>query len=125
MPGFDDVQIIVRPEELLDDRTVTLTPSDGRSFDERYDSGKDAFYHSLGWFVLSLPVAALSGGLFQTYYQTAESYLDVENKDDAIIRAINSSYNTAQTVFWVSAAASVGLAINAAFRLAQYIRSAR
>ncbi len=125
MTGFEDVQLIVRPQDLLEDRTVVLAPSDGRSFDERFGGGKDVFYHSLGWFVLSLPVTALSGGLFQTFFQTATVYKDSGGSDPSVISRLETGYYSSQAVFWGSAALSAGLAINAAFRLAQYIRSTR
>ena len=117
--------MIVRPQDLLEDRTVVLAPSDGRSFDERFGGGKDVFYHSLGWFVLSLPVTALSGGLFQTFFQTATVYKDSGGSDPSVISRLETGYYSSQAVFWGSAALSAGLAINAAFRLAQYIRSTR
>ena len=124
-PGFEDVQLIVRPRDLLEDRTIALLPSDGRTFDERFGVEKDAFYHSLGWFVLSLPVTALSGGLFQTFFQTATLYRNSGGSDQTVISRLETGYYSSQAVFWGSAAVSAGLALNAAFRLAQYIRSTR
>ncbi|PKL07362.1 MAG: hypothetical protein CVV51_14500, partial [Spirochaetae bacterium HGW-Spirochaetae-7] len=90
MPGFEDVQLIVRPRDLLEDRTIALVPSDGRTFNDRFGGGKDAFYRSLGWFVLSLPATALSGGLFQTFFQTATVYRNSGGTDQAVISRLET-----------------------------------
>ncbi|HOZ71040.1 MAG TPA: PEGA domain-containing protein [Spirochaetales bacterium] len=121
MPGFEPVQLVHRPEALLDDLTIVLEPDDGLSFDERYDRRKDAFYRSLGWFVSSLPLTVLSGGLFQTYYATAQGYSASGEVDPEVIRRLDSAFYTSQAVFWASAAASIGCAVWAVVRLVAYI----
>jgi hypothetical protein len=126
MPGYEDVQIIIRPDAILDDQNVIMVPSDGLAFDTRFDKAKDKFYRSLGWFVVSLPLPVLSGGLFQNYYQTAGQYLaDHPSPDPAITESINSRFYGWQAAFWASAAISAGLAINAIISLIGYIGSAR
>jgi len=127
MPGYDDVQIIIRPDAILDDRNITLVPSDGLTFDARFDKAKDRFYRSLGWFVVSLPLPVLSGGLFQTYYQTASQYaIDHPlSPDPDVTDSLNARYYGWQAAFWASTAVSAGLAINAVIALASYIHTAR
>jgi hypothetical protein len=126
MPGYEDVQIIIRPDTILDDQNIIMVPSDGLIFDARFDKAKDKFYRSLGWFVVSLPLPVLSGGLFQNYYQTAGQYLaDHPSPDPAITESINSRFYGWQAAFWASAAISAGLAINAIISLIAYIGSAR
>jgi len=126
MPGYGDVQIIIRPDAILDDQNIIMVPSDGLIFDARFDKAKDKFYRSLGWFVVSLPLPVLSGGLFQNYYQTAGQYLaDHPSPDPAITESINSRFYGWQAAFWASAAISAGLAINAIISLIGYIGSAR
>ncbi|MCP5454011.1 MAG: hypothetical protein H7A27_08540 [Spirochaetaceae bacterium] len=121
MPGFEPVQLIHRPEALIDDLTVVLEPADGLSFDERYDRRKDAFYRSLGWFVSSLPLTVLSGGLFQTYYATAQAYYESGETDADVIERLDSAFYASQTVFWASAAVTAGCAVWAVVRLVAYI----
>lgn len=127
MPGYQDVQIIIRPDVILDDRTIPMVPSDGLTFDARFDKAKDRFYRSLGWFVVSLPLPVLSGGLFQTYYATANQYLadNSSSPDPAVVASINARFYGWQAAFWTSTAISAGLAINAVLALIVYIGSAR
>ena len=125
MPGFDDVQVVVRPESPREARSVTLDPADGSSFDERFDEKKTAFYHSLGWFIVSLPVTVISGGLFQTYYQSSQAYAASGGSDAEVIDKLNKRFYSSQAVFWASASVSSGLATWAVVRLASYLKAAR
>lgn len=127
MPGYDDVQIIIRPDVILDDRNFIMVPSDGSAFDARLGTAKDRFYRSLGWFVVSLPLPVISGGLFQTYYQTASQYVidHPSSPDPAVIDSLNTRYYGWQAAFWASTAVSAGLAINAVMALISYIHTAR
>lgn len=127
MPGYQDVQIIIRPDGILDDRTIAMVPSDGLTFDVRFDKAKDRFYRSLGWLVASLPLPVLSGGLFQTYYTTANQYLadNPSSPDPAVVASIDARFYGWQAAFWTSTAISTGLAINAVLALIVYIGSAR
>jgi len=128
MPGYDEIQFVLRPGSTPDAAPVPLAVSDGFSFDDRFDDRKGAFYHSLGWFIVSLPVTVLSGGLFQTYFQSAEAYDDAYDDDERnpdVVAIIDHGFTTSQTVFWTSAAISLGFAVNAIIRLALYIGSAQ
>ena len=104
-----------------------MVPSDGLTFDARFDRAKDRFYRALGWFVVSLPLPVLSGGLFQTYYDTASQYLAANpmSPDPAIVASINARYYGWQAAFWTTTAISAGFAINAVVALIGYIGSAR
>lgn len=127
MPGYDDAQFVVRPGSMLETITLPLSLSDGKSFDERFDGKKDAFYHSLGWFVASLPLTVLSGGMFQTFYATNTEYSKIEpaKQDPAVIERLSGGYYAFQTAFWASAAVSLGLAVNAFIQLAFYLGSSQ
>jgi len=125
MPGFDDVQVVVRPESQQEDRLVALETADGSSFDERFDEKKTAFYHSLGWFIVSLPVTVISGGLFQTYYQSSQAYAASGGTDADVIDKLNKRFYSSQAVFWASASVSTGLATLAVVKLVSYIKAAR
>lgn len=127
LPGYQDVQLVMKPDTLLEDIHIRLMPSDGLSFNERFDASKDRFYTSLGWFVLSLPVTVISGGLFQTYFDAsaAASELYGGSIDPDVENSLNTGFYSTQTIFWVSAAASIGFAVNAVIRFVSYINSAR
>ncbi len=125
MPGYQDVQLIVKPDASPGDFQIHMTPSDGSSFNDRFDSSKDRFYTSLGFFVLSLPTTVISGGLFQTYYNasTAANDLYGESIDPVVVTRLNTGFYSTQAIFWVSAAASVGLAVNAIIRFIMYLNT--
>ncbi|MDX9897425.1 MAG: PEGA domain-containing protein [Spirochaetia bacterium] len=128
MPGFDDTQLVLRPESTIDDRLIELLPSDGLVFNDRFDERKGAFYRSLGWFVASLPVPVIAGGLFQTYLSLLESLASsvaFGTFDVATATMLETKFYTSQTIFWASAAVTAGTAINALFKLRAYIDSAR
>jgi len=128
MEGYEPAQLVADPASLVEGWLVNLAPSDGRSFDERYDAKKSAFYTALGWFIVALPVPVLSGGLFQTYYQTLLAIKDTTSSgaiDAAQAATIERSFYFYQTVFWVSSAGTVGCLVNAAFKLAAYLETAR
>lgn len=129
MEGYEPAQVVADPDSPVDDIKVTLAPSDGTSFDERYDVKKSAFYNALGWFIVALPVPVLSGGLFQTYYQTLlskeSSFSTLSDDERKQLAVVEGKFNAYQTIFWVSSAATVGCLVNAAFRLADYLRTAQ
>ncbi|OHD20153.1 MAG: hypothetical protein A2Y38_20460 [Spirochaetes bacterium GWB1_59_5] len=125
LPGYEDVQLVLRPQLLEDQLLVPLSVSDGLTFDNRFDKRKSGFYRSLGWFVASLPIMVLSGGLFQTYKQTGEAYNDAGGSDSEVRKLLLTGDYASQAVFWTSVAASSGLAVNAIVKLVQYIGFAR
>jgi hypothetical protein len=127
LPGYEDVQIVVKPDTLLDDIHIRLLQSDGLSFNERFDASKDRFYTSLGWFVLSLPVTVISGGLFQAYFDASATASELYGGsiDPDVENSLNTGFYSTQTVFWISAAASIGFAVNAVIRFVSYINSTR
>jgi hypothetical protein len=124
LTGFEDVQLVLRPQSLEDQLLVPLAPSDGLSFDDHFDDRKGTFYRSLGWFIVSLPVVVLSGGLLQTYNQTGIE-LNSVTITPQIVDSWQTGFNLSNVSFWASAALSAGLAVNAMFRLVQYIGSAQ
>lgn len=126
MEGFEDARLIARPDAFAESVKVALIPSDGLSFDEAFDSGKDKFYRALGWFVYALPVTVVSGGLFQLYNDAATAAYELygDSIDPDIVTRLNTGFYASQTVFWASAATVVGLTVNAALRLAAYLTEA-
>lgn len=127
LPGYEDVQLVLRPESLDDRLLIPLAVSDGLSFDDRFDDNKGSFYRSLGWFVSTLPVTVLAGGLFQTYLKTAEAYVALEayQREPAITERLDTGFAVSQTAFWAAAALSSGMLAHAVFRLVLYIGSAQ
>jgi hypothetical protein len=127
LAGYQDVQLIIKPDALLDDINLNLVPSDGSPFNDRFDLSKDRFYTSLGYFVMSLPVTVISGGLFQTYYNASAAASELYGGaiDESLRTRLNTGFYSTQVVFWASAAASIGLAVNAVIRFVSYINSTR
>jgi len=127
LPGYEDAQLVLRPQSIDDQLIIPLAVSDGLTFDNRFDERKGTFYRSLGWFIASLPLTVLSGGLFQSYYKTAEAYeaLADNEKEASVIEQLNTGFVVSQTTFWAAAALSAGLMANAIFRLVLYIGSAQ
>ncbi len=128
MEGYETAQVVADPDSPVDDIKIALAPSAGASFDERYDAKKSAFYNALGWFIVALPVPVLSGGLFQTYYQTMTAIKGSNPTEQGEIDralALDNYFFTYQAIFWVSSAATVGCLVNAAIKLADYLGTAR
>jgi hypothetical protein len=94
---------------------LALPPSDGLGPSGRISAAKDRFYSTLGWFVLSIPVTALTYGVYQDY-------------DEAYLRSGSSSmYNSRSTAYAAVAAAASVTATTAVFmviRLIKYIGTA-
>lgn len=124
MPGMEDSILLIRPgtTELP---ALVLQADDGQGFKGRFAAAKDGFYNALGWFVASLPLSVLSYGTFSSYQSTlANLAAQAPVIDPVRADALLTGFYTTQTVFWVSAAASAGLAVHAIVRLVLYIRSA-
>lgn len=124
LPGYEDVQLVLRPQSLDEQLLIPLAVSDGLSFDDRFDDRKGAFYQSLGWFIASLPLTVLSGGLLQTYNQTGEE-LNSVTPTQKTLDSWQVGFNISNASFWAGAALSAGLMANAIVRLVLYIGSAR
>ncbi len=123
MPGRVGVDLVI-PPSAGSLETVTLPPADGLDFSGRFEAGKDRFYRSLGWFVLSLPVSVLSYGSFSAYRSVLSSLAASGSPDPAVVARLEPRYYATQAVFWASAAASAALAVNAVIELAGYIGAA-
>jgi len=95
----------------------------GIGYKQRLGEAKDQFYGALGYFVLSLPVSVLSFGSFRMYYDAGAAALQSGIPDQAYIDSLNTRYVVSQSLFWASSAVSAGLAVNAAIKLARYIRA--
>ena len=105
-----------------------LALSNGLTFNELFEKAKGRFYKSLGWFVVSLPVAALSYGSFMSIYQT-EIELQTKvltgqlslSESQYAAQQLDGYFWVSQSAFWVSLALSTGLAINAIIQFVHYI----
>ncbi len=95
----------------------------GIGYKLRLGEAKDQFYGALGYFVLSLPVSVLSFGSFRMYYDAGAAALQSGIPDQEYIDSLNTRYVVSQSLFWASSAVSAGLAVNAAIKLARYIRA--
>lgn len=102
---------------------VVLPLSDGLDFSARFGREKDRFYGALGWFVASLPVSVLSFGAFSDYRNILAELQASGGASADIVADLEPRYYTTQALFWVSAAASAGLAVNALVALVRYIQS--
>jgi hypothetical protein len=122
MDGFEDLQGVVRPGFEPGRVVLDLQVSDGSDYADRFEQAKGAFYQSLGWFILSLPVTVLSYGTFNSYLRLAPLPPSVS---DERLKTLSMYYYGSQTVFWISAAISASLATNAIVRLVRYIKAAR
>jgi hypothetical protein len=123
MNGFDDLRVVVRPGPESERMVLDLQASDGLGYAERFKLAKGAFYQSLGWFIVSLPVTVLSYGTLNSYQSLLGSITltDWSRMEDSLTLRFYGS----QTVFWMSTAVSMGLATNSIVRLVRYIKAAR
>jgi hypothetical protein len=121
MEGFDDLKMVVRPGINTGRLVLDLQASDGLEYADRFELAKGAFYQSLGWFILSLPVTVLSYGTFNSYLRLAPLPFSVSEKT---ANTLTLYYYGSQTVFWISAAVSASLATNTIVRLVRYIKAA-
>jgi hypothetical protein len=122
MDGFDDLRLVLRPGDDSGRVVLDLQASDGFAYVDRFEQAKGAFYESLGWFVLSLPVTVLSYGTFNSYLGLAPLPTSVSERTSDILTLY---YFGSRTVFWISAAVSISLATNSIVRLVRYIKAAR
>ncbi len=98
------------------DLTINLLPTDGLGPKGRILAAKDGFYSSFGWFVLSIPVTALSWGVYNGYSEAYNrSFGDP---------ALYGPTTTAEDVF-IAAAVATGVTLTfVIFRLVKYLASA-
>ena len=122
MDGFDDLKLVIRPGFDMDRVVLDLQASDGLRYADRFEQAKGAFYQSLGWFIVSLPLTVLSYGTLNSYL----SMVPLPNSvSEQTANTLTLSYYGSQTVFWISAAVSASLATNTLLRLIRYIKAAR
>lgn len=122
MDGFDDLKLVVRPGFDMERVVLDLQASDGFKYTDRFEMAKSAFYQSLGWFIVSLPLTVLSYGTFNSYLSLAPLRDTVSEQTE---KTLTLYYYGSQTVFWLSAAVSATLGTNTIIRLVRYIKAAR
>lgn len=122
LDGFDDLRLVVRPGFDMERVVLDLQASDGLRYADRFEQAKGAFYQSLGWFIVSLPLTVLSYGTFNSYQSLGPLPPSVSEQT---ANTLTLYYFGSQTVFWVSAVVSASLATNTIFRLVRYIKAAR
>jgi len=114
-PGFEPGTAVL-PKSGDAEIHIDLRPSDGLGPGGRFEKAKDSFYGSLGWFVLSVPVTALTAGLANGYAEAA-----IRTGDPGLASSAQSS----QVALGAAIGTSVALAINAIIHLVIYIDSTR
>ena len=123
MSGFDDLRVVVRPGMASGRMVLDLQASDGLVYTDRFELEKSAFYQSLGWFIVSLPVTLLSYGTFNSYQSLLDTLSAAEWSREK--NSLTFGYFGTQTIFWISATVSISLATNSIVRLIRYIKAAR
>ncbi|MGO8692522.1 MAG: PEGA domain-containing protein [Rectinemataceae bacterium] len=114
-PGYEPGTTTL-PKSGTADVNIVLRPSDGLGPGGRVDKAKDSFYGSLGWFVLSVPVTALTVGLENGYAEAA-----IRSGDPQLV----SNAQNSQIALEAAIGVSVVLAINAIIHLVRYLDSTR
>jgi hypothetical protein len=114
-PGYEPSTITL-PRSGSADVHIDLRPSDGLGPGGRVEKAKDSFYGSLGWFVLSVPVTALTAGLANGYAEAA-----IRSGDPQLLGSAQNS----QIAVGAAIGASAVLAINAIVHLVLYLDSTR
>jgi hypothetical protein len=108
-------QLVVLPASGDSSVDISLLPSDGLGPSGRISAAKDRFYTTLGWFVLSIPVTALTYGAYKGY-------------DEAYLRSgsatMFSSRSTASMAVAIAASATATTAAFMIVRLVKYLRTA-
>ncbi|MGD9938260.1 MAG: PEGA domain-containing protein [Clostridia bacterium] len=122
LDGYDDLKLVVRPGSEAGRVVLDLQASDGLAYKDKFEQAKGAFYQSLGWLIVSLPVTVLSYGTFNSYLSLAPLPSTVSGQT---VDRLTVYYLGSRTVFWISAAVSASLATNSIVRLVRYIKAAR
>ncbi len=108
-------QTVILPESGDVQLNLDLPPTDGLGPKGRILAAKDSFYKTFGWFVLSIPVTALTYGINNAY-------------DEAYTRSGEPSlYGSAQIstyALWTAAAATGTAAVFMIIRLVKYLSTA-
>jgi hypothetical protein len=108
-----ETQAIVLPSSGESELSLSLIPSDQLGPAGRIAAAKDYFYQSLGWFVLSIPVASLAAGVYGGYYEAA-------GRSAAML----PRYYTSTAVLAVSVVACATTATIMIIRLVKYLKTA-
>lgn len=119
LDGYESRQVVFASDSKLDMQKIVLNKKEAMSFNDGFELKKSSFYNSLGFFIISLPFTVLSGGLFQTYYNTINNSGGIIS--DTSYRHLEGSFYFYQSVFWISTAITLGCAVNSGINLARYI----
>ncbi len=114
-PGYEPGTAVL-PKVGAAEVHIDLRPADGLGPGGRVDKAQDSFYGSLGLFVLSVPVTALTAGLANSYAEAA-----IRSGDPGLM----GSAQTSQIALGAAIGASALLAINAVIHLITYLDSTR
>ena len=110
-------QTVVLPASGDSDIAINLQPSDGLGPSGRIAAAKDKFYSRLGWFILSIPISALTYGSYKEY---DNAYTRSGSTSDSL----GNSRNTAAVALGVAAAATATTAVFMVIRLVKYLKTA-
>lgn len=118
LDGFRPAAFVLEPGKR--EAPLTRLVPESTVLPQTMDKRRDAFYESLGWFVVSLPLSVLSWQVYRSYYDAAL----LAGESDPAYAGLSFAAGTSGAAFAASAGISVGLAGFSAFRLWHYIRSA-
>jgi len=108
-------QTVILPESGDVQLKLDLPPTDGLGPKGRILAAKDSFYKTFGWFVLSIPVTALTYGISNAY-------------DEAYTRSgepsLYASTQISSYALWTAAAATGTAAVFMIIRLVKYLSTA-
>ncbi len=116
-PGYESATAIV-PASGGGSLELKLRPDDGIGPEGRLNKARDSFYWSLGFLILSIPVATISYAVTYGYSAAAAAAYG-----SSYYNAIYNSWKTAYYVYGGSLALVTGTAINAGIHLYFYIKS--
>jgi hypothetical protein len=116
-------QTLVLPSSGESEMSLSLPISDGLGPNGRIKAAKDTFLQSLGWFVVSVPVTALTWGVYNGY---SEAYLRsipplALTGNPSLYASSNASY----VALWTAAAAAGTTATILIIRLVKYLAATR
>ena len=118
LDGFRPAAFVLEPGKR--EAPLTRLVPESTVLPQTMDKRRDAFYESLGWFVVSLPISVLSWQVYRSYYDAAL----LAGESDPAYAGLSFAAGASGAAFAASAGISVGLAGFSAFRLWHYIRSA-
>ncbi len=114
-------QTVVLPPSGDSELNITLLPSDGLGPKGRILAAKDEFYQSFGWFVLSIPVTALTWGIYNGYTEAYNRSLLTQGISNPTLYGYSATAQDALIAAGVATGVTLTFVI---IRLIKYLKSA-